>query len=280
MQHRWTQNDWSEEQIFEGKAKEYNVAYRFNKSHVRLAGKKSILFTIIAVVFVVAIIFSVVNLVASIITVFNFEEDSATCLLSQHNYYALEVASYTSAEIATSESQNCKKMGGAGYIYNQNNTYSILASVYLSSEDASSVLSKVMDTYPNVKVITLSANEIKYDYEVSQEDKEVLQLTLNVFDDIVVKLYNLYSSYDLKEIEYTAARLSLIEIKREFDEKYGVYKNVFSSSDDEKISNLNHSLNLLGDELTKLVDISLEENNFSPVLKHSTLSIVFIRVGL
>jgi len=281
MQRRWTRNqDWSEEQIFEGKAKEYNIAYRFNKSNVKLAGKKSVLFTIIAVVLTFAIILSVVNIVASLITVFNFEESGEKCSLSARDYYAIEVGTFTSPEVATSQAQVCKQMGGAGYIYNNKDSYSVLTSVYQTYDDALSVLDKVIETYPNSKVLTLNAKQADYVYEISQEDKQVLNETLNIFDDLILKLYNLYSSYDVKELEYNTARLSIIEIKKEFDEKLGVYKKVFENIEDDKIGKLNYSLSMVGDELTKLVDVSLEENAFSVVVKHSTLAIVFIRMGL
>lgn len=280
MQHRWTENqDWSKEQIFEGRAKEYNVAYRFNKSNVKLAGKKSIIFTIIAVILTFAIIFSVVNLVASFITVFSFEK-SELISVNARDYYAIEIGTYTSSEVANSQAEACKKQGGAGYIYHNKNNYSVLTSIYLSYDDALSVLNKVMGSYPNSKVLTLSTEQVDYVYEMGEEDKKVLQSTLNIFDDLILKLYNLYSAYDIKELEYTLARLSVVELKKEFDEKLGVYKNVFSIIEDEKIGGLNYALSMVGEELTKLVDVSLQENVFSLTVKHVTLSILFIRINL
>ena len=64
---------------------------------------------------------------------------SAKAALPRLTLYMLQMGVYSTEENAQEQSERLKKLGAAGYIYNDNGVYRVIASAYLNEEDAQSV---------------------------------------------------------------------------------------------------------------------------------------------
>ncbi len=274
FQAEWTQDKWEQEQIFTGQANEYGVAYKFRKSSVKLKKSRNILALAILLALVsVAVYFSGDFVVK---TVFNATSQGVISV-PNINYYAVQSGEYDTIEEATMYSQRVRELGGAGYVYKKDLTYKVLVSAYENEKDAKSVLGKISSSLPNAEVIVLKSPKIVMEYNLDDADKKCLQDALNLFHSVFTKLYSVSVSYDLGDTTFAMAKLSMVELQKEFESVYIPYSSVFSNSRDVRIASLTFKLSVMQDELDKLADPMALEENFSINIKYSSISVILAR---
>ena len=273
-QAEWTQNKWEQEQIFTGQADEYGVAYKFRKSSVKLKKNRNI--------FVVAILLALISVAVYfsgdyvVKTVF-IATPQGVITAPAINYYALQSGEYSTIEEATLYSQHVRELGGAGYVYKKEMSYKVLVSVYENEKDAKSVREKILPSLPNAEIIVLKSPKIVMEYNLDDADKKCLQDALNLFHSVFTKLYSVSISYDLGETTFAMAKLSMVELQKEFESVYVPYSSVFSNSRDVRIASLTFKLSVMQDELDKLADPMALEENFSINIKYSIISVCLAR---
>ena len=273
-QVEWTQNKWEQEQIFTGQADEYGVAYKFRKSSVRLKKNKNIFLIAIVLAFVSVVVYFSGGYVVN--SVFN-STPQGTITAPAINYYALQSGEYETIEEATMYSQRVRELGGAGYVYKKELSYKVLVSVYENENNAKSVLEKISSSLPNAEVIVLKSPKIVMEYNLDDTDKKCLQDALNLFHSVFTKLYSISISYDLGDTTFAMAKLSMVELQKEFESVYVPYSSVFSNSRDVRIASLTFKLSVMQDELDKLADPMALEENFSINIKYSIISVCLAR---
>lgn len=271
-------NKWTEEQIFTVDGSNYGTAYRFTKSKIRVGRRKFNFFFLIILIMSIGILFSLGGVIFNVASTFKFGGGKDEVGLAKRTYYALNVESFISEDLAVLKSSEIKKLGGAGYILNQDNTYSVLAFVYSSKEDAEKVAQKMTSYSP--KIIELNCKSINFNTEFEANQEVVLQNALNSFDALYKQIFSFSNSYDQKEMNINAVREKLIEMQTKFNNMYSVFKDVFFLSADSNIKKVDLSLQDVQAVLNNLVDPIIDVENFNSTLKTSAIKIILARQSM
>ncbi|MGN1227967.1 MAG: SPOR domain-containing protein [Christensenellales bacterium] len=274
-----SEEKWRKEQIFEGDAEVYGVAYKFKKSKIPFGKKRKLLFPFMFIFLFIAICAMGSGLVSGIVNVSSNNQSEALKLQSI-NYYAVNTGSFSSVELASDVASRIKQLGGAGYVYNHNGEYNVLLYVYKAQDDAISVSQKVTEQGFTTNIIAFNCNAKNYDFKLSSEDSLTFQSVINSFDEIYQSLYNISNNYDNGITTISASRLELVTLQKDFERKYTKFMSTFSNTKDESIINLIKKLDIVSSELDILVDPLMLDSNFASLIKHSCINIVIARYEL
>jgi len=272
-------NKWSQEQIFEGDAEVYGVAYKFKQSKIPFGKKRKVFFPIVFVVLFVALCAMGSGLINGVVQVSSSISPNAISL-SNMNYYAVNTGSFSSVELASEVATKIKNLGGAGYVYKHNGEYNVLMYVYSSREDAISVSQKVTEQGFNPSILTLECGAKNYAYNLSSDDRQTFINAINSFDSIYSQLYKITNNYDSKQTTISASRLELITMQKDFERMYTKFLNTFSNTQDENIVKIIKKLDIVSGELEILVDPLMLDSNFASLMKHCCINLVIARYEL
>lgn len=276
-----TDNDndkWAKEQIFQGEAKTYGVAYTFGKSRVRVVGRRKAGFWWVMVVLGTAVIVSVYNLVG---TITNVSSGNASGLLvsPSRTFYSLELGIVQSYEVATMQADAVVEAGGAGFIWNEDG-YHIVAQIYQSQDDVDKVIAK-MDTLtysPSSRGLYIS--ETRYDGTLTESDSEILIDAYALFYDSYESLFDIVVKYDTKEDTISASQLKLVQLRDDFRVKLTRFGNAWALTERADIIKLNEALEQLYDEIEVVADPIVTESSFSALVKHASVTAIYHRMQL
>ena len=273
-QAEWSETKWEQEQIFTGEGVDYGVAYKFRKSSVKLKKRKNyFIISLLVIILGCTFYFSADYVVTTVANLGGSNVVTAPSI----SYYAIQEGEYDTIEEATLHSQKVREIGGAGYVYKKDLIYKVLVSVYEKENDATNVLNKIKGVLSDAKVIVLQSPQIVMDYNLEEADSKCLEDVLNLFHNVYSKLYALGVGYDSGEINFAMAQLGMVELQKEFEEKYIPYSSVFGNSRDVRIASLTYKLSVMQDELDKLADPMALQENFSINIKYSQISVCLAR---
>ena len=272
---------WQGEQVFEGSADVYGVAYKFKKSKIHFRKKRKVVFPLLFAFFFIAICAMVSGVIANVAMVSG--KASANALkMNKVNYYAVSAGAYSGIELASEIASKLKLLGGAGYVYNHNGEYSVLLYAYENREDALTVCSKIKEQgFDGAGVITFECGQKNYAYKLSEEDAKTFSNCLLAFGGVYQKLYAISNKYDNKEQTISACRLELVNLQKDFERSYSKFVSTFSSmNDNAEVVRLIKKLDIISSELAILVDPLMLDSNFASLIKHSCINVVIARYEL
>lgn len=272
---------WRREQIFEGDADVYGVAYKFKKSKINFRKKRKIIFPLLFVFFFIAICAMASGVVANIVVV-NGGTNANTLKMDKVNYYAVSAGSYSGIELASEIAGKLKLLGGAGYVYNHNGEYCVLLYAYANREDALNVCEKIKGQgFENASIVTFECDVKNYSYKLSEDDSQIFLSCISAFSGIYQSLYAISNKYDNKLATISACRLELVNLQKDFERNYQKFIATFSSmGDDAEIVKLIKKLDIISSELDILVDPLMLDSNFASLIKHSCINLVIARFEL
>lgn len=273
-------NKWTQEQIFEDDniKKEYGVGYTFKKSKIKITGRKSRKFGFVFFIFFVALLALIGNLAGNIVTA--SKNSSSSIKLAERDYYAISVANYISVQLASQLANEIRTMGGAGYIYPKQNAYYVLTSIYDKKDDALAVSAKLKDAGYKPEVLEFKANEKKYNYNLNDNDKQVLNNLISVFDESYKTLSNISYSFDKKEETLSSCKQKVLDLIDKYDDVYENYISTFNETDLNDFDKLTKNLHNIFESLDKLTEPAVTETEFTYCVKYSCISIAMARLLL
>lgn len=271
---------WTKEQIFndeDSKNKEFGTCYIIKKSKIKISNKKSKLFGFICFVFAICIAYFIYNISSNLVSV--SQQNESQVVINAKEYYAVSLVDYTNDEVAYQIAQDSKNLGGAGYVYNLQDRFYILVSVYEKEAEARNVKDKLVENnYKKASVVTLQAEEEKY--LKSYINSAGFKQSLNIFEDSFKLYLNLYKKYDQNQISYTEAKRDILSL---FNHYSNVVNEVVQSSNkfsDDRLKKLviaeQNTLALLNSSS----DIFVKEDNFSSNLKYACIQTIINRTSL
>lgn len=183
-------------------------------------------FAIIALTF--ALTFVMADLFSSLLTVGNFAFlPTQGIKANKYTIYALALSKSSSSAHVTSEVQNVKLRGGAGYIYNANGMYYILASGYENENDALKVQQNLETDQTNSEILQIQIGEIVIDMSLNGNEKTAMTNAISAFKTAYKNLYDISVSLDTSvktlaecKIAVTAELETANTIKTSFDSAF------------------------------------------------------------
>lgn len=190
--------------------------------------KKTKLYAFVIIALTCAITFVVADLFSSILTVGNFAFLPTQGLKSsKYSIYALALLKTTTSADASSQSQEVKLRGGAGYVYFADAMYYLLASGYESENDAIKVQENLEENKTSSEIIEIIVGEIIIDMSLSGSEKTAMTNALGAFKTIYKNLYDISVSLDTSVKNLPECKLlvnaeleSLNTIKTSFDSAF------------------------------------------------------------
>ena len=150
-------------------------------------------------------------------------------------YYLLSLGSYDTFGEAESVSITATLLGASGYIWEQDNKYFVLGSVYATNENAKSVQNNFDNTEYKTEVLPVKISFTKVlNEKFSKEQKEKITDTIAFLKRVCDSLIENSIKLDKKEISYIIASNNLNNLKSDLVE----YKNNFEYFFDDKIESI------------------------------------------
>ena len=206
------------------------------------------------------------DLCSSIITVGSFSISGNGIKISSFDIYAISLSASASKVQAEESATTFKAQGSAGYVWNIDNTFNVLASAYLNESDAKKVSEKLTANNVNNTVIKISFDEIAISGEFSSQERNILISSLNSFKTTYEKLYDASVSLDTQISNDIQTKIAIGNIKSEIVKIKSDFDSVFTA----KITNALLQLKLKLGEIINILDkLSEKQNSLSAEIKYS-----------
>lgn len=207
---------------------------------------------------------------------FIFSKFDITSALSLNRYLIFETKSYYAVCVESSDNfsevsetaQNVKLQDGAGYVFNINNRYCVIASCYMSKDDAISVAEGI-NGY-SAEVIEIKYDRLITSIKFSSEQIAALKHSLSVVNRAFENLYNVCLSFDRGEILDAEARQKLQLFKEICQEDKESLNKVFQNNFESLVTRVK----IFQSEVISNISMLLISKNLSCDIKYSMVSIL------
>ncbi|MDD4815909.1 MAG: hypothetical protein PHQ62_02065 [Clostridia bacterium] len=229
-----------------------------------------------------ALCLTLADFFSSIITVNSFANvniSSSKC--SSYSIFAISMFDSTIKSSANEYANNITKIGGAGYVWQKDSKYYVLASAYLEENDANLVKTNLesKDYQPSITKIDIGEITINNTY-VSTENTAIFN-ALNIYKVAYSTLYDISVALDTSVSSETDARLQISDLVSEINKTKVNFNALFDAKLTTNLLFLKLSLNTVLELADSLV--SFQETNsqtFSSKIKFNYLSIIYLNQEL
>lgn len=236
--------------------------------------KLSNAFTIILISVTFCLMISLADLFSSLITVGGFSFVSDDITFSKYQTYAVCTSSYQTKIQAQENSNNIQMQGGAGYIWENENEYVLIASVYENEPDAKKVLENILDNKPQAKIETITTPHISISSNLTTQEKETFIKTIEVFKTVYKKLYDISVSLDTSVIKEINARLQINELASDVNTIISNFDTVFPNQSSGNFLATKNAIDTLNVNMQNLI-----EDNYNPYtakIKYTYTATIFL----
>ena len=130
--------------------------------------------------------------------------------LSAHTLYALQLGAFTQESAARQLAQEFSARGAAGYVYQDGDTYRVLAAAYPTRAEAQSVQTRLSAQNISVYIHPCTQEALTLRAGGTGSQIDALGETLDYLDSLEGKLYALSSGLDARTMETEDAQAALL----------------------------------------------------------------------
>ena len=248
------------------------------KTSVKKMGAK--IFSMFCLLLCFALSISLADLFSSLITTNAFSANTNLVKTSNFDLYAICLYSTITENQAKDLASSSRQKNCAGYIYEQNSQYLVLASAYENKADAEKVQENLKSSNTTCSIITINLPKIEFSVSVSGNEKTALENAVCVYKNMYKKLYDLSVSVDTNLSSETESKISLSNIISEFAKVKANYDALFNSKITSELLELKLSLMNVENILTDLSNFSDNLVPYSSEIKHSYFEIINEQIKL
>lgn len=179
----------------------------------------------------------------------------------QQTVYAISVANSNQQESLLSQQNSLQSKNGAGYIYQMDQTYHLIASIYENINDAELVKNNLKTSGIDCEIKTISLQSKQIEGNFSSDEKSVLTTCAKSKFDIFKKLYDVSISLDTCLIDEKQAKLECNSIYSTNISNKANFDTYFSSQiNNSSLKELNNDLERTNTMLFELITESFDNN--------------------
>ena len=244
--------------------------------------KKTKIFVSFTVLLSIALAVGLAELFSSILTISDFAFiNTSQNKISGFNIYAVSTAKTTNKENVQTLSKENQNKNGAGYVYEKDGLFYILASAYESENDAIKVCENLKNQDIECEIIVITVDDIKLDLSLSGQEKVAFNNCFTIFKSCYQKLYDLSVSIDTSVKNQTECKLEISNLKSDLTKVVSDFETHFNS----KLTQDLVFLKLQLDDLDELLESLYQDNqsqltSFSSVLKCSYIKVVMMNIDI
>ena len=235
------------------------------------------IFTGITVIVTVALMISIADLFSSLITVGGFTFVSDDVSISKVEMYAVCISNHKTLIQAQDNANVCISLGGAGYIYTDDEYY-VVASIYENEADAKKVKESLVVTKPTTTIKNIEIKSVTFSGNLSSQEKSTITNTLGIFKTTYKKLYDISVSLDTGVIQEINARLSVNELASSVNEIKDNFNTVFNSTQTKNLITIKNAVDKLSTALNSLINNS--KVPYTSYIKYAYCESIMIYKGL
>ena len=186
--------------------------------------KRFSILSIMILIFGLAVCVSIGYLLSTTLLSTGLFESVANLGSNQITVYAIDMQSSDNVTDLNDLKSTLQNSTGAGYVYNRDNTYHLLASVYENLADAELVKTNLKNNGYSPEILKIEIPTLKFSGNFSANEKNVLTNALQAKQTIFKALYDIAISLDTTVSDKTQAKLDcnntfskLVTIKSNFE---------------------------------------------------------------
>ncbi len=211
----------------------------------------------------------------AIVTSSLFQYTSVVSSDSQ-NLYAISMASSTSENDLTSQKENLQSQNGAGYIYEKDGNFYLIASIYENYNDAELVKNNLKTNGIEAEILTITLDTIQIEGNFTADEKTMLSNGIKSSVETFKNLYDVAISLDTSVFDKTKAKIECntiysnnVSIKANFD-------TYFKDTKDDNLKKLQSTLTKTNDYLSNLIseNYDTQTQTFSSLIKQTYCEIL------
>ena len=244
------------------------------------AEKKSKFLAILTCIFCFALCITLADLFSTIITVGSFSGGSGG-KINSYSIFAVTLYQSPVKSSATEHSIAVKKTNGAGYVWENDEIFYVIASAYKEENDANKVKENLADSNYNVEVVKISIDEIVISKNYTSEELTSLLSAGNLFKETFKSLYDISISLDTEIISETQCRLEISNLQSEVGKVKNNFEVMFNAKLSPTLLQLKLSINSVSTLIQQLIDFGESSSQqFSSKIKYNYIEILSINQKL
>ena len=228
-----------------------------------LKRKLSKIFTVAMSIIIICLTLTLADLFSSLITVGGFSFSENNISIPKYTLYAVCLSKHESKVVAEEEAAECKKQGGAGYVYLGNNFF-VIASLYENKSDAEKVKNQLTEFSNTSSIEEIIINPITISSTLSSDEHNCIENGLLIFKQTFQKLYDLSVSIDTAVINEINARLEINEIGSKINTIQNNFSILFKDNVTTQIIAIKQKISQLALKINELVNCSTQ----TPLTSH------------
>ncbi len=180
--------------------------------------------------------------------------------------YAISMMSSQEKTEIESQKVLLQAQNGAGYIYEKDECFYLLASIYENKTDAELVKNNLASQGVDCEILEIQISANSVDGDFSADEKEVLSECLKANFEIFKKLYDVSVSLDTEVFDKVKAKLECNTIYSSLISTRTNFETLFS---DDDLSDIADNLENIEEQLSNLIseNVENESQTFSSLIK-------------
>ncbi|MBQ3494784.1 MAG: SPOR domain-containing protein [Clostridia bacterium] len=217
---------------------------------------------------------SLADLFSSIITTNAFSASTSKIKSENFSLYAISLYSTTTQNQAQTLSQNAKQKNSAGYIYQTDTAFYVLASAYENISDAQKVETNLKNSNTSCEIIEIKFPKIEVSLSMTPEEKTALENAVCVYRNMYKKLYDLSVSVDTNLLNEIESKVELSSIISTFTKIKSEFEALFNLKINTSLLEIKLSLENVEQILDNLAKFSDSQTPYCSQIKHCYFEIL------
>ena len=238
-------------------------------------------FAIVTLVVCFCLSLTLADLFSNVITIKAFNNISTTGRQAEYIVYGISLFDGATESTAKEQVPSIIKQGGAGYVWEKDNKFYVLASAYLEENDAKMVKTNLKEKEINASIIKIEIPSIAISGTFTSLENTTLTSALKIFKNTYEALYDVSVSLDTKIKTETQCKMEITDIKNNLSKTEVAFASVFDSKLTTSILEVKIALSSL---LTLLEDLtkydSTAQEPFTYKIKNTYIQALYLNYNL
>ncbi|MDD2445884.1 MAG: hypothetical protein PHX09_03645 [Clostridia bacterium] len=246
------------------------------KSQIKKGGK---FLAITTFLICFALCITLADLFSTFITVGSYSNISGG-KVNAYSIYAIYLHQSSIKSSALEQSNSVKKMGGAGYVWEQEGVFYVIASAYIEENDAKKVKENLAGSSVKADILKITFDEITISREYSTDELSKLINAISVFKNTYKTLYDISISLDTSILTETQCRLEVSNLHSEVNKTKSDFEALFNPKLTPPLLKLKLSVNSLNTLVQQLIDFNDNNLSYNSKIKYNYMEILWINKTL
>ena len=215
-------------------------------------------------------------LISTAIVTSNLFQYSSVVSCDDQTVYAISMTSGTTEAELSSSKQELQTQNGAGYIYEKDDKFYLIASIYENFNDAELVKNNLQTSGVKTEILTIVLEKSRVEGNFSADEKTILTNCLKSKIETFKDLYDVAISLDTNVFDKTKAKLECNTIYSENISTKANFDTYFKQSNNISLQSLQSTLTATNNCLSNLISENYDTTTqtFSSLIKQTYCKIL------